>query len=227
MMDAFREAFHIGSGTYYLPEADKVFGLIDQYDVATLQTYLKCCLYYKLFQVSFSSAEEPEGVIVALNMYLPSLFLKYQKKYLLQDVDCEEAMQILEQLRRAMSERIASLDWLSDATKMKAQEKLQAMLFNVGAPDALFNDDFKFTGQTHLEDFVQYKEQADDYLRNQWPESLAMNTDGKASYSVPSAQVSMPRTPSMFLTRISSSSCRPSSEKSSSQPTNPPYAMPQ
>ena len=167
MMDAFREAFHIGSGTYYLPEADKVFGLIDQYDVATLQTYLKCCLYYKLFQVSFSSAEEPEGVIVALNMHLPSLFLKYQKKYLLQDVDCEEAMQILEQLRRAMSERIASLDWLSDATKMKAQEKLQAMLFNVGAPDALFNDDFKFTGQTHLEDFVQYKEQADDYLRNQ------------------------------------------------------------
>ena len=167
MMDAFREAFHIGSGTYYLPEADKVFGLIDQYDVATLQTYLKCCLYYKLFQVSFSSAEEPEGVIVALNMHLPSLFLKYQKKYLLQDVDCEEAMQILEQLRRVMSERIASLDWLSDATKMKAQEKLQAMIFNVGAPDALFNDDFKFTGQTHLEDFVQYKEQADDYLRNQ------------------------------------------------------------
>ena len=74
---------------------------------------------------------------------------------------------MLEQLRKVMSERIANLDWLSDATKMKAQEKLQAMVFNVGAPEDLFNADFKLTGQTHLEDFVQYKEQADDYMRNQ------------------------------------------------------------
>ncbi len=167
VMDVFREAFHIGNETYYLPEADKVFELIDQYDVATLQTYLKCYLYYKLYLVSFSLAEAPAGVIVALNTALPSMFLKYQKKYLMQDADCEGALQILEELRRIMSERIASLDWLSDATKMKAQEKLQAMIFNVGGPDALFNADFKFTGQTHFEDFVQYKEQADDYMRNQ------------------------------------------------------------
>lgn len=167
VMDAFREAFHIENGTYYLPETDKIFELIDQYDIATLQTYLKFYLYYKLFLVSISSAEHPENVIVSLNMYAPSMFLKYQKKYLMQDADCEGASQILEQLRNVMSERIASLDWLSDATKMKAQEKLQAMVFNVGAPDDLFNADFKLTGQTHLEDFVQYKEQADDYLRNQ------------------------------------------------------------
>lgn len=105
--------------------------------------------------------------MVALNTLAPSMFLKYQKKYLMQDVDCEDALLILEQLRRVMSERIASLEWLNDATKMKAQEKLQAMVFNVGAPDDLFNADFKLTGQTHFEDFVQYKAQADDYMRNQ------------------------------------------------------------
>ena len=167
VMEAFREAFHFDSGTYYLPETDKVFELIDQYDVATLQTYLKFYLYNKLFPVSFSSTGEAKGVLVAVNTLSPSMFLKYQKKYLMQDVDCEGASLILEQLRNVMSERIASLDWLSDATKMKAQEKLQAMVFNVGAPDDLFNADFKLTGQTHLEDFVQYKEQADDYMRNQ------------------------------------------------------------
>ena len=167
VMEAFREAFHFDSRTYYLPETDKVFELIDQYDVATLQTYLKFYLYNKLFPVSFSSTGEAKGVLVAVNTLSPSMFLKYQKKYLMQDVDCEGASLILEQLRNVMSERIASLDWLSDATKMKAQEKLQAMVFNVGAPDDLFNADFKLTGQTHLEDFVQYKEQADDYMRNQ------------------------------------------------------------
>ena len=167
VMEAFREAFHFDSGTYYLPETDKVFELIDQYDVATLQTYLKFYLYNKLIPVSFSSTGEAKGVLVAVNTLSPSMFLKYQKKYLMQDVDCEGASLILEQLRNVMSERIASLDWLSDATKMKAQEKLQAMVFNVGAPDDLFNADFKLTGQTHLEDFVQYKEQADDYMRNQ------------------------------------------------------------
>ena len=167
VMEAFREAFHFDSGAYYLPETDKVFELIDQYDVATLQTYLKFYLYNKLYVVSYSLTGAAGGVMVALNTLAPSMFLKYQKKYLMQDVDCEDALLILEQLRRVMSERIASLEWLNDATKMKAQEKLQAMVFNVGAPDDLFNADFKLTGQTHFEDFVQYKAQADDYMRNQ------------------------------------------------------------
>ena len=167
VMEAFREAFHFDSGAYYLPETDKVFELIDQYDVATLQTYLKFYLYNKLYLVSYSLTGAAGGVMVALNTLAPSMFLKYQKKYLMQDVDCEDALLILEQLRRVMSERIASLEWLNDATKMKAQEKLQAMVFNVGAPEDLFNADFKLTGQTHFEDFVQYKAQADDYMRNQ------------------------------------------------------------
>ena len=167
VMDAFREAFHIDNGTYYLPETDKVFEQIDQYDVATLQTYLKFYVYYKLYSMSFAILEQPQTVIVGLDTNAPSMFLKYHKKFLLQDADCEGGLQMLEQLRKVMSERIANLDWLSDATKMKAQEKLQAMVFNVGAPEDLFNADFKLTGQTHFEDFVQYKEQADDYMRNQ------------------------------------------------------------
>ena len=79
-MDAFREAFHIGSGTYYLPETDKVFELIDQYDVATLQTYLRCYCTISCFKCHLAnSAKQPQDVIVALDMYSPSLFLKYQK----------------------------------------------------------------------------------------------------------------------------------------------------
>jgi putative endopeptidase len=85
----------------------------------------------------------------------------------MKDADCEGALQLLEEMRELFAQRIRNLDWLSDATKDKALEKLQAMGFNVGGPKELINAKFKLTGKTPVEDVLQYKKQADEYLRNE------------------------------------------------------------
>ena len=167
LMTAFREAFHVDSNTYYIPEMNKVFELFDKYDVQSLQLYLKFYLAAKLYDVIFSPGTPPESIFQALSQAAPSIFLDYHKAMLLKDVDCEGALQLLEELRGLLAQRISNIDWLSDATKAKAQEKLKAMLFNVGGPEKLFNANFKLTGKTPIEELLQYKEQTDAYLRNE------------------------------------------------------------
>ena len=166
---AFREAFHIDAQTYYLPEVDKVFELIQQYDVQSLQQYLKFYLYEKLHNTIIKSEDTPSDIYDEFISIAPSIFIDYQKAVLLKDADCEGARQVMEEMRELFAERINALDWLSDATKTKALKKLQSMKFNIGAPETLFNDNFKLTGNTPIEDLIQYKQQADDYLRNVLP----------------------------------------------------------
>mgnify|MGYP002227490070 FL=1 len=38
-------------------------------------------------------------------------------------------------LQKALGDRISSLEWMSDATKAKAQEKLAAFIVKIGYPD--------------------------------------------------------------------------------------------
>ena len=47
----------------------------------------------------------------------------------------EKMAQLVKNLQVALGERIASLDWMSDATKAKAQEKLNAFTVKIGYPD--------------------------------------------------------------------------------------------
>ncbi len=47
----------------------------------------------------------------------------------------EKMAQLIKNLQIALGERIASLDWMSDATKAKAQEKLNAFTVKIGYPD--------------------------------------------------------------------------------------------
>lgn len=58
----------------------------------------------------------------------------YVKRYF--KPEAKEKMEVLiGNLQKALSERIASLDWMSDATKQKAQEKLSSFTVKVGYPD--------------------------------------------------------------------------------------------
>jgi predicted metalloendopeptidase len=64
-----------------------------------------------------------------------------------------------------MCERIDALQWMSSATKQKAKEKMQAMVFSIGAPERLFNADFQLTGTTAVEAGMQYMRQLMEYQR--------------------------------------------------------------
>ncbi|GHV63819.1 peptidase M13 [Bacteroidia bacterium] len=47
----------------------------------------------------------------------------------------EKMLDLVKNLQIALGERIAAVDWMSDATKVKAQEKLASFLVKVGYPD--------------------------------------------------------------------------------------------
>lgn len=47
----------------------------------------------------------------------------------------EKMLTLVQNLQKALSERIAGLEWMSDATKVKAQEKLSAFIVKIGYPD--------------------------------------------------------------------------------------------
>ena len=164
--EVFREVFHIDENTYYLPEVDRIFELFDQYDIATLQTYLKCFICGKLSNVMFCNGLGKGTVFNHIKTQTHSIFLDYLKAMLYKDADCEGALQLLEEMRKLFAQRIERLDWLSDATKAKALEKLQAMGFIVRGPEVTFDKEFILTGKTPVEDLVQYKTQVDAYMRN-------------------------------------------------------------
>lgn len=47
----------------------------------------------------------------------------------------EKMLTLVDNLQKALSDRIAGLEWMSDATKAKAQEKLSAFVVKIGYPD--------------------------------------------------------------------------------------------
>ena len=75
-------------------------------------------------------------------------------------VNQQECLADLERLRGKMSQRIQNLDWMSDATKEAAQEKLRKMHFHAGVPEKLIvKGAFNLTGETLLEDVMQARTQ--------------------------------------------------------------------
>ena len=89
-------------------------------------------------------------------------------------VNQQECLDDLERLRGKMSQRIQNLDWMSDATKEAAQEKLRKMHFYAGVPEKLIvKGAFNLTGETLLEDVMQARTQCT---------ALANSYVGKHSY---------------------------------------------
>ena len=163
LQTVFKEAFHVDKNTYILPEVEKIFALIDKYEAPVLQAYLEFELASHL-ALAMSALDSPSNVYSTLKGASQSMFLDYHKAILLKDADVEGGRQLLEQVRKQMALHIEGLDWMSNATKQKALEKLQAMVFNVGAPEELFNAGFKLTGKTVPEDFHQYNIQVVEYM---------------------------------------------------------------
>ena len=76
-------------------------------------------------------------------------------------VNQQECLDDLERLRVKMAQRIRNLDWMTDATKEAALQKLQKMKFYAGVPEQLIvKGAFNLTGETFLEDIMQARAQA-------------------------------------------------------------------
>lgn len=58
----------------------------------------------------------------------------YVKKYFPEE-NKERMLQLVKNLQASLGERIAALDWMSDETKAKAQEKLSTFTIKIGYPD--------------------------------------------------------------------------------------------
>ena len=82
-------------------------------------------------------------------------------------VNQQECLDDLERLRGKMSQRIQNLDWMSDATKEAAQQKLQKMQFYAGVPENIIGrGTFNLTGETFLEDIIQARTQCNALINS-------------------------------------------------------------
>ena len=91
---------------------------------------------------------------------VPALINTAEAEAFVPAVNQEECLADLERLRNKMSQRIQNLDWMSDATKEAAQQKLQKMQFYAGVPENIIGrGTFNLTGETLLEDIIQARTQ--------------------------------------------------------------------
>jgi putative endopeptidase len=72
-------------------------------------------------------------------------FLKYETSYVFATTYVTAEMkqrttQLCEELRQSFRERIQSNAWMSEASKQNAMDKLDAMTFNIGAPDTWYEE---------------------------------------------------------------------------------------
>ena len=58
----------------------------------------------------------------------------YVKKYF-PEKDKQRMLEIVKNIQAGLGQRVAALDWMSDATKVKAQEKLSSFTVKIGYPD--------------------------------------------------------------------------------------------
>ena len=101
-----------------------------------------------------------DNICSSIKSAVPALINTAEAEAFAPAVNQQECLDDLERLRGKMSQRIQNLDWMSDATKEAAQEKLQKMHFYAGVPEKLIvKGAFNLTGETLLEDIIQARTQ--------------------------------------------------------------------
>jgi len=164
----FNEAFHVEEATYVDESVDEILAMLDKYGTDTWLLYQQYYVYGR-FSAMLRYTDYYDNtytVCQRVKTLAPSATFDYDIATLLKDCDTEGCREILENMRRRMSERIGQLDWLNSATKAKALEKLQAMAFSLGKPDRLYNADFELTGSTAIEAAMQFTRQFTEYQRS-------------------------------------------------------------
>ncbi len=135
----------------YFEAVDKMFATID---VAKLRNYLKAQLVsdatgslsddfyaasFDFFSRQMAGIQEQKPRWKRA-MRVPSSYLgeavgkMYVEKYF-PEKDKQHMLEIVKNIQKALGEHVASLDWMSDETKAKAQDKLANFIVKIGYPD--------------------------------------------------------------------------------------------
>ena len=121
-----------------------------------MENYSFMCGYHKI-----DVAKNLNTLINYIKKKVPALINISEAEAFAPVVNQQECLADLERLRVKMAQRIQNLDWMSDATKEAALQKLQKMKFYAGVPEQLIvKDAFNLTGETFLEDMMQARAQA-------------------------------------------------------------------
>ena len=107
-----------------------------------------------------------DSLYETLRKKAPELLSRIDYSVLADKIDTERCRTLMEQMRIVMDQRIANLDWMSDVTKTAARQKLAAMKFNIGLPDAQPGEQLTLTGKTLLEDIQQLRQQRQQAVMN-------------------------------------------------------------
>ena len=118
------------------------------------------------FVPSVSKLTNPVGILEyatdGMNCLLHRLFVEAKKT----EIQKQACLDVLEQMRELLIKRISSLDWMSDATKQRAQEKARKMQFYIGYPDEWNSDlDIQLTTDHFEESLVKIRTYKNDLIR--------------------------------------------------------------
>ena len=145
------------------PKAKAIIDIILNEEVPTLCYYL-CFNVLTEFDSLIPDEEDPEfdlkaNVFEKLLKSAPEIVSRVDYNVLKDSYDAEGCQTMMEQMRTVMDQRIAALDWMSDATKAAARKKLAAMKFNIGLPPTRPGESLELDGTNLIEDMTQLMSQ--------------------------------------------------------------------
>ena len=157
-LDSYCQTLGIPAQEKLVVEQPSYFQAIDSYvtsvDVKVLRHYLQARVLrdacsavsdefyaasFDFFSRQMAGVQEPKprwkrAMAVPNGLLGEAVGQMYVAKYFPQE-DKDRMLQIVKNIQASLSEHIAELDWMSDATKEKAQEKLANFTIKIGFPD--------------------------------------------------------------------------------------------
>lgn len=108
------------------------------------------------------NAQHFEAMFSATQSAATILFNRAEAEALAEICDKEKCLAFMERMRTKMADRIENLEWMTNATKSEALNKLKMMKFYAGVPEQIIGEGaFNLTGESLLEDIIQVREQAE------------------------------------------------------------------
>lgn len=131
----------------YFSEAPEDIAKVRDYLI--YNTYAQDAAYLPSLSPKLTLKEMMHNATYALKYHM---FKTCVESFGLQNIHKEECSRIMADMRQLFDERISKLDWMSDATKQAARQKLAAMKFSIGYPDQ-WNEEYspEVEGNTLLE----------------------------------------------------------------------------
>jgi putative endopeptidase len=122
--------------------------------------------FNKVLSGQATQKSRQQSVTENVNRYLgQDLAQLYVKKYFNEDAK-KRVLDLVNNLQKAMENRITNLDWMSDSTKVKAKEKLYTITKKIGYPDKWREYNVKIDRTTYFENVLAVNRNDYEYQLN-------------------------------------------------------------